>query len=709
VLVDAIARQDADANQDDSVAFDLARLLTSVGQTASLSGVRADLQKLALSARQPTIRQLGFVALVAADGNTDRAWALAVKSPAHLRDFVESVSIIGDAGQRAALYPKVAALLDGLPKELAGGKEKKGPTGRFVRIELPGAQRTLTLAEVEVYSSGVNVARGGKASQSSTAHGGDAGKAIDGNTSGSYGDGGQTHTREGTRNPWWEVDLGAEHPIEQIVVYNRTDGNLGQRLKDFTLKVLDADRRVVFEKAGNPAPAVKAVFALGAASPERIIRRAAMQALPTMRGREADAVKALAKFLKDDQDRRPAVTALQRIPSRLWPGTDVKPVLNDLLAHVRKVPVKERTRPAVVDVLQLADSLAAQLPLAEARKVRKELGELGVRVVRLGTLVEQMLYDRERLVVQAGKPFEVAFENTDTMPHNLVFIQPGSLEEVGDLAEKTGIQPDAMQRQYVPASKKVLKASRLIQPRQSDRIAWTAPARPGVYPYVCTFPGHWRRMHGALYVVADLEAYQADPEGYLKKHPLPIADELLKYNRPRKEWKLDELAPAAKALAGRSFANGKQLFTVATCVSCHKLQGAGQEFGPDLAKLDPKTFPNATEVLRHILEPSLKIDDKYRNWTFELDNGTVKTGMILKETAYVVEVIENPLAAATPIKIRKARIEKRTKSDSSPMPKGLLDKLTREEILDLLAYVVSGGNPKHKVFQGGGHEHHHGH
>jgi putative heme-binding domain-containing protein len=146
------------------------------------------------------------------------------------------------------------------------------------------------------------------------------------------------------------------------------------------------------------------------------------------------------------------------------------------------------------------------------------------------------------------------------------------------------------------------------------------------------------------------------------------------------------------------------MFTVATCISCHKLQGAGQEFGPDLTKLDPKWTP--ADVLQHILEPSLKIDDKYRNWTFELDSGMSKTGMILKETAAEIELIENPLAAATPIKLKTARIDKRTKSDVSPMPKGLLDKLTREEILDLLAYVVAGGNARHKVFQGGGHEHH---
>src|SRR5262249_34066704 len=144
VLVDAIAQHDADPTaQDDSVAFDLARLLTGKPEALAKDGLRADLEKLALTARQPTGRQLGFVALIAADGNADKAWALGLKSAAHLRDLVEAVPLIGDASQRSALYPKVAALLNGLPKEVnGGGKELKGPRGRYVRIELPGRQRT---------------------------------------------------------------------------------------------------------------------------------------------------------------------------------------------------------------------------------------------------------------------------------------------------------------------------------------------------------------------------------------------------------------------------------------------------------------------------------------------------------------------------------------------------------------------------------------
>src|SRR5205823_2297802 len=122
----------------------------------------------------------------------------------------------------------------------------------------------------------------------------------------------------------------------------------------------------------------------------------------------------------------------------------------------------------------------------EAARVRKELGELGVRVLRLGTVTDQMLFDKERLVVQAGKPVEIIFENSDLMPHNFVVTKPGALEEIGVLAEATATQPGALERHYVPASDKILLASRLLPPRDAQKLSFTAPKQPGVYPYVCT-------------------------------------------------------------------------------------------------------------------------------------------------------------------------------------------------------------------------------
>ena len=132
----------------------------------------------------------------------------------------------------------------------------------------------------------------------------------------------------------------------------------------------------------------------------------------------------------------------------------------------------------------------------------------------------------------------------------------------------------------------MLFASRLLAPRESQRISFTAPAKPGVYAYVCTYPGHWRRMYGALYVVADLDEYEANPEAYLAASPLPIKDALLKDRRPRTEWKYDELASALAELSqGRSHAHGKQMFTVAACVACHKLENVGNQFGPESVSL----------------------------------------------------------------------------------------------------------------------------
>ena len=125
---------------------------------------------------------------------------------------------------------------------------------RYVKIELPGTGRTLTLAEVEVFSGGANIAKGGKAHQSSTASGGSAEKAIDGNKNPAYGGGGQTHTNEGSNNPWWELDLGRAVPIDQVSVWNRNEGNLGDRLDDFTLTLLDSNKKKITSVEGIQAP-----------------------------------------------------------------------------------------------------------------------------------------------------------------------------------------------------------------------------------------------------------------------------------------------------------------------------------------------------------------------------------------------------------------------------------------------------------------------
>ena len=122
-----------------------------------------------------------------------------------------------------------------------------------------------------------------------------------------------------------------------------------------------------------------------------------------------------------------------------------------------------------------------------------------------------MIYDKEQVAIHTGKTVEFRFSNTDSMPHNFVITTPGAMQEIGEMAEATGRDPDAMARHYVPKSNKVLLSSTLLQTNQVEALIFEAPQKPGIYPYVCTYPGHWRRMYGALYVVADLEQYNLDP------------------------------------------------------------------------------------------------------------------------------------------------------------------------------------------------------
>ncbi|MEO6741430.1 MAG: DUF1553 domain-containing protein [Chthoniobacteraceae bacterium] len=135
----------------------------------------------------------------------------------------------------------------------------KGPVARYVRIELPGKNKTLQLAEVEIFSGGKNVARDGVATQSGTYGDAEAKRAIDGNTAGEYAKGSVAHAAEGD-DRWWEVDLKSEQPIDRIAVWNRTE--LPERLKGFRVVALDAQRKSVWEKAGNDTPMPSTIFSM---------------------------------------------------------------------------------------------------------------------------------------------------------------------------------------------------------------------------------------------------------------------------------------------------------------------------------------------------------------------------------------------------------------------------------------------------------------
>ena len=166
-----------------------------------------------------------------------------------------------------------------------------------------------------------------------------------------------------------------------------------------------------------------------------------------------------------------------------------------------------------------------------------------------------------------------------------------------------------------------------------------------------------------------------------------------------REWKLDDLLPALEqAGRGRSFASGKAAAQAAQCGGCHRIGGefTTSVIGPDLTAVASRF--GRRDILDAILSPSKVIDEKYRLTSFLLKDGSKVTGSVEREDAQKVFLRTDPLADE-PHALSKANLVRREWSAVSPMPEGLLNTLTRDEILDLLAFLEAGGAAGHPAFK----------
>lgn len=117
-------------------------------------------------------------------------------------------------------------------------------------------------------------------------------------------------------------------------------------------------------------------------------------------------------------------------------------------------------------------------------------------------------YDKVRFSVKPGEKIRLSLTNGDDMSHNLLITEPGAREEVVNAALKMG--GDGPKSNYVPPGTKVLWFIPLIAPGETASVSFTAPSVPGVYPFVCTFPGHGFVMYGAMYVGKEMPLQKDD-------------------------------------------------------------------------------------------------------------------------------------------------------------------------------------------------------
>ena len=163
-----------------------------------------------------------------------------------------------------------------------------------------------------------------------------------------------------------------------------------------------------------------------------------------------------------------------------------------------------------------------------------------------------------------------------------------------------------------------------------------------------------------------------------------------------KEWQFEDLLPdLAQVNQGRSFDKGKAAFLGAQCIACHRFGNEGGSVGPDITGAASRF--NLHDLLETIVKPSKIISDQYQNIVVTTRDGDLVVGRLVEENDQKLVLVTNPLTGEK-AEVAKADVESRAPSKVSPMPEGLLNVLTKEEILDLLAFIESGGKQDAAVF-----------
>lgn len=484
---------------------DLLRLLGDL-PAADLTAERPALERIARDGLVDSARQGALLALLRLDGSPDAVWRLTGTSARLRTDLLQAAATAPAGPATDALRARMLAwLLDVAMSGAALAPPQAPVIGRYVRLVRPGRATVLSVAEVQVFSGGENVAMKGTATQSSTvaggATGGHAPRAIDGGLEATLPAG--TDPLQGTvqftsaeQDPWWELDLGADRPIETIALWAAAADTGG----GVHLSILDATRQPVFVQDALRLQAPMHAVDLGG-NFEIPLLNAAIAVLPELRGREADTMPLLTHLVTQPGLRQAALAAIRRMPPAAWPAAHVPAVAAEVLRDLAAIPALQRTGAAVAEMFAFGRALIARLPDDADRKARAaELESLLVRVIRIEAVASQMKFDVARFAVTAGETVVIELVNKDEMPHNLVVGKEGALETVGLAADRMVELPDAFARNFVPATPEVLFSIRLLNPGETVQARFTAPAQPGNYPFICTFPAHWRTMNGIIEV-----------------------------------------------------------------------------------------------------------------------------------------------------------------------------------------------------------------
>jgi putative heme-binding domain-containing protein len=195
-------------------------------------------------------------------------------------------------------------------------------------------------------------------------------------------------------------------------------------------------------------------------------------------------------------------------------------------------------------------------------------------------------------------------------------------------------------------------------------------------------------MNGVMHVVAS-EAEVAIADQAAPPATIAVPPPAVDARAFVKMWTVDDLKTAFPSGwdRGRSTTRGHEVFVTAGCVKCHGFRGEGVKSAPELGEITKKY--RDVELLRQIVEPSAVILEGYENRVFELLNGDSAVGRVVGESPEGWRIAANLQEPEKTELVRREDVKAQRPSKLSPMPTGLLVTFTREEILDLLAFLQS--------------------
>ncbi len=235
---------------------------------------------------------------------------------------------------------------------------------------------------------------------------------------------------------------------------------------------------------------------------------------------------------------------------------------------------------------------------------------------------------------------------------------------------------------------------------------WTLDQRREYFEFInaaakgsggASFPGFLKNIRDeALSKCNDAERFALQDITGEKYDPVPDF-EIRPIRGPGQVWTLAAAqAEAAGRLRQADFENGRSLYFAASCGKCHRFAGLGGNIGPDLTTI-PRKF-DVNYVIDHIIDPSKIISDQYQSSVVLSDDGRTLTGLVSKSDGKTIVYPAD--AKADPITLDDDEVVQTKPSPVSQMPKGLIDGLNADELRDLLAYLMSGGDrPNKRVYR----------